>query len=64
MTIERDINKVMIKLRLKATQKGVWENFGQKEVINLKNKYGDVGLIRDFEKWCIDSNDRNIYLTL
>lgn len=60
MTQQTDINKAMRNLRDKALRSGVYENFGQKEYLKLKDKYGDTGLINDFFKWCISRHDNNI----
>jgi hypothetical protein len=60
MTIQEAINKEMRKLRDKAIKKGIYENFGQKEYLKLKDKYGDCGLIDDFFKWCISRHNNNV----
>jgi hypothetical protein len=63
MTIQTDITKAMNKLKSQAIKRGgVWENFGQKEVRALKDKYGDVGLINDFENWCMNMDDRQLQM--
>lgn len=61
------------KLKQKAKQKGIWENFGQKEVNNLKDKYNYTelvygsseerkiaSLLDNFDNWCMDFSDSDI----
>ena len=55
----RDIEKAKKKLIGQAKRKGISENFGQKEVRNLSDKYGSEGqeirrLIDDFDSWAMD----------
>jgi hypothetical protein len=54
MTVYTDIEKARAKLIQQAIKKGISENFGQTEVRKLKEKHGDLGLIRDFENWCMN----------
>ena len=63
--LKKDINKYRKNLILKAKKKGLYENFGQKEVRKLKDKYdffdrslGD--LILDFDKWAMNVDDRSL----
>lgn len=61
MIASKDILKTMKSLRLKAIKKGgVWENFGQKEVRKMKDKYGDIGLVCDFENWCMNMDNSQL----
>ena len=39
MKIETDINKKKKRLINKVKEKGIYENFGQNEISNLKDKY-------------------------
>ena len=63
MTIETAINKQKAKLINKAKQSGLYENFGQKEVMNLENKFltGIFHMdkktnqsIQSFNDWCMN----------
>lgn len=67
--IEKEITKLKRNLIKKARKKGLYENFGQKEVRKLKNKYptGYMGeerfnmdKIDEFEKWCLSIDDRSL----
>ena len=63
------IEKVKKSIILKAKSQGIYENFGQKEVRMLKDKfnytslvYGSpderkiANLIDNFDEWCMDYN--------
>ena len=57
--LQRDIEKQKAKLIAKAMKKGLYENFGQKEVRDLEDKYADgttgkIEAIQAFEIWCMD----------
>ena len=57
--LQRDIKKQKAKLKAKAMKKGLYENFGQKEVRDLEDKHADgtfgkIGAIQEFEIWCMD----------
>lgn len=61
MNLEADIKKEQKKLIKKAKEHGIYENFGQKEVRKLRDKYGDGGAnfkaldkINKFDKWCMN----------
>jgi hypothetical protein len=69
MSIVNDINRLKIKLSDKARRNGLYENFGEKEVRELKDKYDYNTLIYGsetqrkqalmidcFEDWCMDFN--------
>lgn len=60
MTAQTDLMRELKKLRIKAIEKGVYENFGDKEIRKMKEKHGDIGLVRDFEMWCLNADDRKI----
>lgn len=60
MTIQSDLMREIKKLRRKALKKGVYENFGDREIREMKDKYGDVGLVNDFERWCLNADDNKI----
>ena len=40
--------------------KGLYENFGQREINILVNKYGRLGLIVDFESWALNYDGSEI----
>lgn len=57
--ILKDITKLKRRLIKKAEKSGLWENFGQKEIRELTNKYGqylysniDTKPIFEFDDWC------------
>lgn len=63
MTIESAINKQKAKLINKAKQSGLYEDFGQKEISMLENKFltGDFHVdkktsqsIQTFNDWCMN----------
>lgn len=71
--IIKDINKTKDKLITRAKKYGIYENFGQKEYLQLKDKWskyvGEFGQETDkkindeldnFFKWCINLDDRQI----
>jgi hypothetical protein len=47
-----DISKAKKSLIKKALNRGIYENFGQNEVQNLSNKYGESYFIDLFNNWC------------
>jgi len=62
MKVIYDINNLKKKLIEKAKEKGMYENFGQKEVRKLEDKYRDCeyrereawDCIRKFDNWCMN----------
>lgn len=50
----KDIEKAKSLLIKRAKTKGIYENFGQREVIKLKDKYGNTPQINAFFEWCIN----------
>jgi len=52
----------------KARRTGIYENFGQREVRHLEDKYRDCeykeieawDLIRKFNSWCMNFSDKDI----
>lgn len=52
--METTLQKEIKKLKNKLSKKSVYENFGQKEVDYLENKFGYSILIKDFENWCMN----------
>ena len=67
MTLTRAITIVKNKLIDKVKKKGIYEDFGQKELNKLKDKYIDIGnytdemnnnreLIKEFNDWCMSYN--------
>lgn len=68
MKIETAIKKEKSKLIAKAKAKGLYENFGQKEVRKLEDKFIDISdygqemnynrnQISGFDEWCMNFND-------
>ena len=66
--LRKDISKVKQKLCKKACKSGLYENFGQSEVMRLQDKYyseyssnGIVKrLIDEFNRWCMDFDDKQL----
>ncbi len=69
MSLVNDINRQKIRLADKTRRNGLYENFGEKEVRNLKDKYDyntliygteierkKAQLIEDFDNWCMNFN--------
>lgn len=65
MTVYNDIHRQKAKLIQQAKTKGVYENFGQREVRRLKDKYIDLSdyslemwqvrdAITEFDNWCMN----------
>lgn len=61
--LQRDIDKTRTKLIARAKAKGIYENFGQKEIMVLKEKWFVNGLdyleeknmrniLNEFDNWC------------
>ena len=63
-----DINRLKNSLIKKAKKKGLYENFGQREVGQLREKYTDYeyseghvwNLISKFNEWCMNFDDRDL----
>ena len=49
--VDSDIAKYKKQLIAKAKSKGLYENFGQKEIRVLEDKYGYNEKIKDFDNW-------------
>jgi len=63
--LKKDITKYIKALKIKAKAKGLYENFGQKEVRKLKDKYDGFNkevyqLILNFDIWAMHFDDRSI----
>ena len=65
MNLQSTIQKKRLMLTKKAKAKGLYENFGQKEVDFLEKQFIDIssytdemnkrrGLISDFNNWCMN----------
>ena len=62
------INKLKAKLIAKAKKSGIYENFGQKEVLHLQDifytNYQANSKVRDlidkFDSWCMNFDDRDL----
>ena len=58
--IQKDVDKARKRLINKAIKKGMWENFGQKEVRKLEDKWehqrytDQFKIIDEFNTWCMD----------
>lgn len=65
-TLQREIGKIKARLVKQVLKKGIYENFGQKEVRHLEDKYHyndlvygnseqreKAQLIRNFDNWCM-----------
>lgn len=51
--IEADVARTKSILITKAKRRGIIENFGQKELRRLEDKYGYCKEIQDFDEWCM-----------
>ena len=49
-----DIDKMKKSLIQKAKSKGIYENFGQKEVRQLEDKYGYTPAVQKFDEWAMN----------
>jgi len=49
-----DIDKMKKSLIQKAKSKGIYENFGQKEVRKLEDKYGYTPAVQKFDEWAMN----------
>jgi len=49
-----DIQKMKKMLIAKAKSRGIYENFGQKEVRVLEDKYGYTNNVKDFDNWAMN----------
>ena len=49
-----DIDKMKKSLIQKAKSKGLYENFGQKEVRQLEDKYGYTPAVQKFDEWAMN----------
>lgn len=71
--LNKEINTIKIKLTKKAQKSGIYENFGQKEIFDLKDKYhyndmryGDketrlsASLIDNFNEWAMTFSIRDL----
>jgi hypothetical protein len=50
----KDIQKMKKTLIAKAKSRGLYENFGQKEVRVLEDKYGYTNNVREFDNWAMN----------
>lgn len=71
LQITVDINRLKKNLIDKAKKRGLYENFGQREVGQLREKYIDYesfskddgqvwSLISKFNNWCMNFNDSDL----
>jgi len=49
-----DIDKMKKSLIAKAKSKGIYEDFGQKEVRELEDKYGYTAAVQNFDNWAMN----------
>jgi hypothetical protein len=49
-----EINKAKKKLINKAKKSGLYENFGQKEVRQLSDKFGYTSEVQQFDNWAMN----------
>ena len=60
INLDQDIVKIKNQLINKAKKRGIWENFGQKEVRQLEEKYlkdfdqEAWSKLIDFKEWCMN----------
>ena len=72
--IANKITKLKVGLVKRAKNKGIYENFGQAEVFELKDYIGDVyeypylerkviqNIINSFDEWCMNYSDLQVKL--
>lgn len=53
-SVTSDIEKAKKKIISKAKSKGITENFGQKEVMELEDKYGHTQEVNEFDNWVMN----------
>lgn len=58
--IKARIKSLKLLLIKKAKTKGIYENFGQKEVLKLKDVFGYTQEIESFENWCMNFDNSNL----
>ena len=59
MDIDSKIKKEKKRLKDKAKESGLWENFGQKVVRKLKDEYPEeMEKIERFSDWCMNYTPR------
>jgi len=69
LKILMEIRNCKTNLINRARKKGIYENFGQKEVMKLQDRYYDClykereawDLIKNFDHWCSNFSDKDIY---
>ncbi len=62
MSMTRKIQRIKQKLIKKARRKGIWENFGKKEVRKLLDELSDIygkdrqafNEVMSFSEWCMN----------
>ncbi len=61
MTINTVIKKKKESLIKQAKKHGLWENFGQKEVLQLEDKFpNEREKILQFDNWCMNFTNKDI----
>jgi hypothetical protein len=58
--MKNDIRTAKRKLIAKAKKKGLWENFGQKEVRKLVDEYGYTDEVERFDNWAMTFDERKL----
>ena len=52
--IRRDVSKAKSALIKKALKRGLYENFGQKEIRKLQDKYGYIPEVERLDDWAMN----------
>jgi len=58
--IKARVKSLRLMLIKKAKDKGIYENFGQKEVMKLKDVFGYTSDIEAFENWCMNFSQKQL----
>jgi len=56
----RDVASEKKKLIREAKKKGIYENFGQTEVRKLRDKYGSIKEVEEFDNWAMNFVQRKL----
>ncbi len=58
--MEEEIYNMKKSLISKAKEEGIYENFGQKEVRELQDKYSYTEEVEQFDNWCMTFDDNKL----
>lgn len=61
--INARIKSLKLLLIKKAKVKGIYKNFGQKEVTKLIDVFSYTKEVESFDKWCMNFNDNSLKKT-